>query len=263
MNKTRKLEKAMQLIEEGRKQVGKRKRSGDAEFIKWRADAQTFLERVGARCVSEFAKVSFSLSAFTTSTPDSRFQDAYDNGVRRAVALVESTRDEIQDYEADDVDAVASVPRAVDDILTLCRRFPKAARQLQTRHAGRKGIVQKDEYDAQDVLHSLLLLRFDDVRPEEWTPSYAGSSARMDFLLPDEGIVIEVKRTREKLEAKRAKEELAVDVDHYRKHDRCKTLVCFVFDPDHRIANPVGFEKDLEGQRTENLNVRVVVAPHG
>lgn len=41
----------------------------------------------------------------------------------------------------------------------------------------------EDEYDVQDLPHALLLLYFDDVRAEEWTPSYAGKSARMDFLL--------------------------------------------------------------------------------
>ena len=45
------------------------------------------------------------------------------------------------------------------------------------------------------LLHALLLLYFDDIRAEEWTPSYAGKSARMDFLLKNEGVVIEVKKT--------------------------------------------------------------------
>ena len=46
------------------------------------------------------------------------------------------------------------------------------------------------------LLHALLLLCFDDIRAEEWTSSYAGKSARMDFLLKNEGVVIEVKKTR-------------------------------------------------------------------
>ena len=84
----------------------------------------------------------------------------------------------------------------------------------------------------------------------------------MDFLLKVDRLVIEVKRTRKGLGAKKAKEELAVDIDHYRTHPDCTTLVCFVFDPERLISNPAGFESDLEGQRTEQLDVRVVVAPH-
>jgi hypothetical protein len=30
-----------------------------------------------------------------------------------------------------------------------------------------------------------LISRFDDIRPEEYTPSYAGGSSRIDFLLED------------------------------------------------------------------------------
>jgi hypothetical protein len=36
--------------------------------------------------------------------------------------------------------------------------------------------VLKDEYDVQDLLYALLRIFFDDVRPEEWTPSFAGKS---------------------------------------------------------------------------------------
>ena len=59
----------------------------------------------------------------------------------------------------------------------------------------------EDEYDVQDLLHALLRLYFKDIRPEEWTPGYAGTSSSMDFLLHPEEIVIEVKKTRKGLRA--------------------------------------------------------------
>lgn len=40
-----------------------------------------------------------------------------------------------------------------------------------------------DEYDVQDIIHALLKIEFDDIRPEEWGTSYAGSNSRMDFYL--------------------------------------------------------------------------------
>ena len=48
------------------------------------------------------------------------------------------------------------------------------------------------------LLHNYtdFILYFDDIRAEEWTPSYAGKCARVDFLLKNEKIVIEVKKTR-------------------------------------------------------------------
>jgi hypothetical protein len=259
MDKATKLERATQLIETGRGLNGAPRGMGDPAFITWKADATTFLQRAGLRCATDFERVTYEVLMATSSVQ--LIQRAFDRGMEQGVALLESAHAEIRDYDADP--SKPSTPSALDEVILTCRRFPSAARRLQKRHASRGGIDQRDEYDVQDVLHALLLVHFKDVRPEEWTPSYAGSSARMDFLLPDDRIVIEVKRTRDGLGAKQAKEELAVDVDHYRKHEKCGVLVCFVYDPEHRITNPVGFENDLEGQRTDTLDVRVIVAPHG
>ena len=85
----------------------------------------------------------------------------------------------------------------VDSTLNIIfSHFYKVARQLRCRYDNRETLKIEDEYDVQDLLHALLLLYFDDVRAEEWTPSYAGKSARMDFLLKNERVVIEVKKTR-------------------------------------------------------------------
>ncbi|MBN2581874.1 MAG: hypothetical protein JXL80_02325, partial [Planctomycetes bacterium] len=43
-------------------------------------------------------------------------------------------------------------------------------------------------------------------------------------------------------------------------HPNCKTLVCFVYDPEGRIGNPVGLETDLS-QDDDGLKVVVIVAP--
>ncbi len=77
----------------------------------------------------------------------------------------------------------------------------------------RETLKIEDEYDVQDLLHALLLLYFDDVRTEEWTPSYAGKSSRMDFLLKNERVVIEVKKTRLGLADKELGDQLIIDVD--------------------------------------------------
>jgi DpnII restriction endonuclease len=81
-------------------------------------------------------------------------------------------------------------------LVIYCSRLNVVARQLRDRHEGRSTLEIEDEYDVQDLLHSLLRLHFDDVRSEEWTPSYAGGSGRMDFLLKVEQIVIEAKMAR-------------------------------------------------------------------
>lgn len=134
-------------------------------------------------------------------------------------------------------------------VLNICNRFHQISRQLKQRHSNRPTIEISDEYDVQDLLHALLRLHFDDVRAEEWTPSYAGSASRMDFLLKKEKIVIEVKKTRNNLGAKEIGEQLMIDIERYTAHPDCETLICFVYDPEGRVNNPVGIEHDLDREK--------------
>lgn len=151
--------------------------------------------------------------------------------------------------------------RALKTVLALCDRFHQVARQLRQRRQNRPTLEIVDEYDAQDLLHALLRLHFDDIRPEEWTPSYAGGSARMDFLLKEEQIVVEAKMTRAGLGAKEASEQLIIDAARYSGHPDCKTLVCFVYDPTSLIKNPRGVERDLTRLSRPGLEVFAVVTP--
>jgi uncharacterized protein YodC (DUF2158 family) len=144
----------------------------------------------------------------------------------------------------------------------LLRRFHLVAQQLARRHAHRETLRINDEYDVQDLLHALLRIEFDDIRPEEWTPSYAGGSARTDFLLKKEQVVLELKKTRNGLGDKEVGEELIIDIARYKNHPDCRTLVCFVYDPDQRITNPAGLKHDLEGLSTDRLAVAVYICQH-
>jgi len=149
-----------------------------------------------------------------------------------------------------------------DKVEKLCSRFHTVAGQLEKRHSGRGTLVINDEYDVQDLLHALLKLDFDDVRNEEWTPSYGGGAARMDFLLKKEQIVIEVKMTRVGLGERELGNQLIVDIAKYKGHPDCRTLVCFVYDPDHVLSNPRGLEADLE-KLGNGIGVRVLIRPSG
>jgi hypothetical protein len=147
-------------------------------------------------------------------------------------------------------------------VLQICRRFPAVARQLATRHGARPTLVIADEYDVQDVFRALLRIDFSDIRAEEWTPSYAGSCSRMDFLLKKERVVLETKKTRDGLAtAKQVADELIVDIVRYQAHGDCGELVCFVYDPDRRISTTEALENDLS-KTHGSLAVHVVVAPH-
>lgn len=143
---------------------------------------------------------------------------------------------------------------------SLFDKFHLVANQLKRRHDSRETLRIKDEYDVQDLLEALLNLFFADVRPEEWCPSYAGSSKRMDFLLKNENIVIEVKKTRDTLKDKEIGEQLIADIANYKTHPNCNKLYCFVYDSDSLIWNPRGIESDLS-KNTDGLEVVVCVCP--
>lgn len=158
------------------------------------------------------------------------------------------------------VDATLSEKRLLDSLDQIVLRFHAVAVQLRSRHNNRETLDVNDEYDVQDLLHSLLRLYFDDVRPEEWVPSYAGSASRTDFLLPQVDTVIETKKTRVGLNAKALGEQLIIDIARYKKHPQCRRLVCFVYDPEGRIANPSGIEADLNSP-DHGIEVRVNILP--
>ena len=158
--------------------------------------------------------------------------------------------------------AMQDVETSIRLVERICSRFHLVAKQLRTRHDDRETLVVKDEYDVQDLLHSMLRIYFDDIRNEEWTPSYAGSCSRIDFLIKTEQIVIEVKKTRETLKAKQIGEQLIVDIQRYQTHTDCKTLLCFIYDPEGWVSNPRGLENDLN-KKDHDFEVKVLIVPKG
>jgi REase_DpnII-MboI len=147
-------------------------------------------------------------------------------------------------------------------IVALCRRFPLVVHALQNRQRQRPPFEIKDEYDVQDILHGILRLHFDDVRPEEVTPSYAGNHSRVDFFLPPERIIVEAKMTRKNLGQREIIDELSIDTVRYSKMKTIDTLICIVYDPQRFCTNPRSIETDVEDSGGR-LKVRVVVCPHG
>lgn len=148
----------------------------------------------------------------------------------------------------------------LDNIFDLIfNNFHKVVKSLRNRYNNRNTLDVDDEYDVQDLLFAILQIFFKDIRKEEWTPSYAGNSARVDFLLKEEKVVIEVKKTRKTMKDKDLGEQLIIDIAKYKSHPDCKKLICFVYDPEGRIVNPEGIVKDLEN---ENKNfVKIYINP--
>jgi len=155
---------------------------------------------------------------------------------------------------------------AVDYLQNLFLKFRDIANALENGPRTNKkvkigkSIKIVDEYDVQLIIYPFLILNFQDVRPEEYTPSYAGSSTKIDFLLKIEELAIESKITRKNHGEKEIRNELLVDIATYKNHGDCKGLVCFIYDRDQLFKNKTGFIRDLEHGSTAKFQVRVFIA---
>lgn len=215
-----------------------------AKSVAWKAKIVSFLEKI------------FDNEDSSIHTIKSLKQNFYVE-IQTCINVLKNVYDYIEKGFIDiEEETLVDVELELDRIFS---RFHRIARQLRSRHAGRDTLEIEDEYDVQDLLHSLLHLHYDDIRSEEWTPSYAGSSARVDFLLKNEKVVIEVKKTRQGLADKEIGNQLIEDIERYRIHPDCQKLICFVYDPEGRIGNVMGVMNDLNSRHAGFA--RVVIKP--
>ncbi len=54
------------------------------------------------------------------------------------------------------------------------------------------------------------------------------------------------------------RDQLIVDIAQYKGHPNCKNLICFVYDPEERIDNPVELENDLSTNKDICVIVKIV-----
>ena len=67
--------------------------------------------------------------------------------------------------------------------------------------------------------------------------------------------------TRKGLADKEMGDQLIVDIERYKEHPDCDTLICFVYDPEGRITNSQGLSGDLQSQSKDNLEIIVLINP--
>lgn len=255
-----KLTKQASLID-----ILKEKERFSPEFKKWHRDTQVVIEKIfggDTRHIKDFNAIHYTFVRYSTRTPEYKFQEMFIKGLEAARSIINSLIQEIDEYWDDNETQKQSDLSELEKIRMICERFHLVARQLRSRHADRDTLDISDEYDVQDLFHALLTIYFDDIRDEEWTPSYAGSNSRVDFLLKQEEVVVEIKKTRKGLGSKELGEQLIIDIQRYQVHPSCKALVCFVYDPEGRIVNPRGIENDLN-KEIDDFVVYVIITPKG
>lgn len=141
--------------------------------------------------------------------------------------------------------------------------FPNAVQKIiKNRRKGHLEFEIKDEYDVQDILYVIIKSIFPNMRDEDPIPKVGGKSTKIDLILRDEKILVEVKMIKEK-DANETHfiEQLKVDFESYHKCVWLEKLFCFVYDPFKKTRDISNFN-DLNGKRTKgehNYNVEVIV----
>ena len=153
---------------------------------------------------------------------------------------------------------------AADIIDHVLAHFDAVAEQLLSRYDNRDTLKLEDEYDVQDLLHALLTMFFDDVASEEPNPSNGGASSRGDFLLLDNGTIIEVKTTlkrsgTDKTIRNNLEKELNDDLMKYSRRPDCKSIYLFVHDHDKKIKKHTTFERAVASTKLVGIKVSVIV----
>lgn len=232
----------------------------NSEFDKWYRSVEVAFKKlfVDENKLSEFYGIKFNPRTFIGIT-ELEYRRTHERGRVKAKNLLESIKDEIVEYGIEPKRiATFTEDQIIENILT---NFHRCYRQILIRHSKRSTLEINDEYDVQDLLHGILKLHFDDVRVEVSIPQHAGSNSRIDFVLNKHNIAIEVKKTRSNLKDKEIGDELLIDIARYQQaYPKLKLFICFVYDPDGLIRNPVGLENDLNTTPSE-IKIKTIICP--
>lgn len=150
---------------------------------------------------------------------------------------------------------------SIKKLLNLLNKFHKVAQELRNIRKGKQTIIISDEYDVQLLIGGLLRIHFDDIRDEDSSPKNSGGSSRIDFVLKNEKIIIEIKMANERLGEKELGNQLLIDIGRYKEYPDCKYFVIFIYDKGDFVRNKIGLIRDLQKQSTDKMNIIVVINP--
>lgn len=141
--------------------------------------------------------------------------------------------------------------------------FSNAVQKItKERRKGHLAYVVADEYDVQDILYVILKCVFPNLRDEDPIPKVGAKSTKIDLILREENILIEVKMIKSgDNNETHFIEQLKVDFESYHECKWLNKLFCFVWDPFKKTRDVANFH-DLNGSRTKGghvFDVEVIV----
>jgi hypothetical protein len=154
-----------------------------------------------------------------------------------------------------------SADEVVRDVLN---NFSNAIQKIiKNRRKDHPNFEIEDEYDVQDILYVILKSVFPNLRDEDAIGKVGAKTTKIDLIIREERILVEVKMIKEKdSNETHFIEQLKVDFESYHECKWLRKLFCFVYDPYKKTRDVSNFN-DLSGERTKgehNFNVEVIVA---
>ena len=141
---------------------------------------------------------------------------------------------------------------SVDIVSNILTNFSNAIMKIKKRRAEHEQFDFNDEYDVQDILYVMLKPIFTNLKDEDPIPKVGGRSSRIDLIIREENILIEVKMIKEnEKDEKRVIDDLKQDLESYHVCQWIKFLFCFIYDPYNKTSDRANF-KDLDGIRKKN-----------
>jgi len=133
---------------------------------------------------------------------------------------------------------------------------------IKNRRKDHPNFIIEDEYDVQDVLYVILKSVFPNLRDEDAIAKVGAKSTKIDLIIREERILVEVKMIKKKdSNETHFIEELKVDFESYHKCQWLRKLFCFVYDPYKKTRDISNFN-DLNGDRTKgehSFDVEVIL----
>jgi hypothetical protein len=232
---------------------------GSPEFTKWKWETEGVITQVfGEKTpyLQDFLKVQYFLNY---SAADFAYRRVYERGLDKAKSILALMINEVREQQLAVIRK--TLPQSFGWLEKMCSRFHIVARQLRDRYAERETLEIEDENDAIDLFYALLKLNFDEIELQEWKPRYA-KGPRIYFLIKPDNIFLGVKKTKQGLKDAELGAQVLVDVAEYQSKSNCKLMMFFIYDPEGRIGNPTGFERELERIPTK-VPIRAIINPKG
>lgn len=154
---------------------------------------------------------------------------------------------------------MTSADSVLDELATIFRRLPEFIAALEVE--GNPNVPAPtliNERDLQVLTNGILRLLYRNVIAEDAVPKRSGASSRADFVIKDEGILVETKMTRRSLTDKRVGDELLIDWGRYPEYPNTRGVFALVYDPKRYLRNPAALEDDLS-QTSSSISMRTIV----